>query len=185
MNNPFVVFSLPRSRSAWLSVLLSGPGAVIGHDSGPQTNNVAEFIAAVDGGTCETGAAFAWPLIRRMLPDAKFAVVRRDPAQVVQSLARFGLHGYEDELADRVRQLDQISAQPGTLSVEFEDLANEDACAQLYDHCLGRPMPRGWWRHLDPINIQVDMRRQLQLLASRQPQIAALKAEAQRLMAYV
>src|SRR6185503_11458650 len=77
---PFVLFSLPRSRSAWLSVLLSRPGALVGHDIGigcAQPEDFAQRLRSDLAGTCETGAAFAWRLIRWLVPDARFAVVRR------------------------------------------------------------------------------------------------------------
>jgi hypothetical protein len=177
---PFVVFSLPRSRSAWLSVLLSSPGAICGHDIGPTLRSPEEFGERLNGelaGTCETGAAFAWRQIWQMLPDANFVVIRRDPQAVVRSLDAFGISGQDEEMRTRSAQLDEISAIPGTLTLEADELADEAACAMIYAHCLGRKMPSAWWAHLDHINIQVDMRRQLQLLAERRPQIEALKAQ--------
>lgn len=180
MMPPFVVFSLPRSRSAWLSVLLSGPGAICGHDIGPTLRAPNEFAERLSGdlvGTCETGAAFAWRLIWQMLPDANFVVIRRDPEAVVRSLSAFWISGQNEEMRARSAQLEEISALPGTLTVNFAELADEAASAMIYAHCLGRQMPRAWWAHLDPLNIQVDMQRQLRLLAERRPMIDALKAQ--------
>ncbi len=66
----FIVLSLPRSRSTWLSLFLSHE-AQIGHDIGADCSSVAEFMSSIGAGTCETGAAFAWPLIKRLSPDIK------------------------------------------------------------------------------------------------------------------
>lgn len=184
---PFVVFSLPRSRSTWLSIFLSRPDAICGHDIGPTLDRPEEFAERLTAdlvGTCETGAAFAWKLIREMLPEARFVVVRRDPAEVVRSLERFGITGQEGEMWGRARDLDRISAEPGTVTIDHTDLGDRAVCAALYRFCLGVPMPRAWWAALDPVNIQVDVGRQLQLLAERRPQIEAVKAGARERMAY-
>ena len=186
MPAPFIVFSLPRSRSTWLGVFLSRPDAICGHDIGPTCDHPGEFIAKLREevvGTCETGAAFAWKLIRRELPEARFAVIRRDPAEVVRSLERCGVTGQEGEIWGRARDLDRICAEPGTLAIDYADLARPEVCAALYRHCRGEPMPRAWWAALDPVNIQVDMGRQLGMLAARRTQIEALKAAARGALA--
>lgn len=189
MNAPFVVFSLPRSRSTWASVFLSAPEARCGHDIGQTIDRPEDFTARLSGdliGTCETGAEFAFPLIRTMLPDARFAVIRRPLPEVIQSFERFGLRGREldEELARRKADLAAISARPGVLNIDFNDLGRPEACAKLYRHCLGREMPAGWCELLAPINIQVDLRRQLQLSLDRLPQIEALKAEVRERIAH-
>jgi hypothetical protein len=186
VNLPFVVFSLPRSRSAWLSVFLGAPDRPCGHDIGPTLDHPGDLAERLRGGlagTCETGAAFAWPLIRGMLPEARFVVVWREPAEVARSLARFGWHDVEDELQARARHMAEIAALPGTLSVEVEGLADERTANGVYRHCHGRDAPAGWWAGLDRLNVQVDMSRQIRLLTERRPQIEAMKAEARRMMA--
>lgn len=176
---PFVVFSLPRSRSAWMSAFLSTPSALVAHDLGPRLGTPGELVWRLRNefaGTCETGAAFAWPLIRQLLPDVVFAVIRRDPADVTRSLERFGLVGYGEEMAARDRLLDEIAAQPGALSVDFNRLAEQGECSRIYDHCRGGAMPVGWWRHMDALNIQVDMARELRFLAENHGRIEAFKS---------
>lgn len=179
-SRPFVVFSLPRSRSTWLSVFLSRPEARCGHDIGPTLDHPEDFAErlCLGGlvGTCETGAAFAWRFIRQQIPEAQFVVLRRDPAKVVRSLEVLGIKGQEGEMWGRARDLDVISAQPGTITLESDHLAKPYVCAELYKALLGRSMSPGWWAQLDATNIQVDINRALQLLMERRPQIEALKA---------
>lgn len=187
MPAPYVIFSLPRSRSTWLSVFLSRPGALCGHDLGMTIASPDEFTTRLRGeyaGTCETGASFAWRLIRQQMPEARFAVVLRDPAEVVTSLARCGVIGVAQEIEARWNELVELSVQPGVLTLGFDDLNREAFCAELYRHCLGEAPPKGWWAHLDPVNIQVDMGRNLAALAARAAPIAALKADVRRLMAH-
>ena len=177
MTQPFIVFSLPRSRSTWLSLFLSYDGREIGHDIGADCATVADFFTLLGDGTCETGAAFAWPVIRRLNPHIKFAVVRRDPYEVNASLERFGITGQLIEMQKRSDLLEDIADLPGTLTVTHEDLAKPNVCGALFEHCLGEPFDHGWWQRLDPLNIQVDMPKQLAKLARNADRIAGLKAE--------
>ena len=172
---PFVVFSLPRSRSAWLSVLLG-----CGHDIATTIDHPEEFsgrLRDAGGGSCETGAAFAFPLIRKLMPEARFAVVRRDPRDVLASLQRLAIRDQQTEVWARAAHLDAIAEQPGVLSVEFDALKRSTACAALYHHCRREQMPPAWWAKLDGLNIQIDMAKRIDFLRLRHGRIEALKAE--------
>lgn len=186
---PFVIFSLPRSRSAWLSVLFSHGGGSVGHDIGIGCRTPEDFAGRLQGhgslsGTCETGAAFAWRLIRDMLPDARFAVVRRDPHEVVASLERFGFTDCSAEIKARDRHLDEIAAQPDVMSVDFKDLADPAVCGALFLHCTDRRMSERWWGHMDLMNVQVDMPRRIEWLIRNADSVASLKSEVTRRIAH-
>jgi hypothetical protein len=177
---PFIVFSLPRSRSAWMSMFLSYRERVIGHDIGPDCGYPNEFFLRLGQGTCETGAAFAWKFIRRVKPCVRFVVVRRDPFEVADSLARYGLTGFLSEMQSRDDDLMQISEEPGTLTVEYHDLVNPEPCADIFAHCLGEVMPDWWWQRYDGLNIQVDMAKQIEKLVRNADRISKLKADVRR-----
>ena len=130
----FVVFSLPRSRSAWLSVFLSRGSRLVGHDIGVESATPEEFLGRIGAdlaGTCETGAGFAWSSIRNARPDLKFAVILRNPVEVSASLERFGLFGMLPEMRQRMEYLAEIAQLPGTLNLTFDALSDPDACAAL------------------------------------------------------
>jgi len=182
-HHPFVVFSLPRSRSAWSSIFLSYGGLSCGHDIGIECASPEDFVEAMTGklaGTCETGAMFAWRLIREYLPTVKFVTVRRPRADVIASLERFGLTGFEGEMERRDTFLDEIAALPGTLNLSFDDLASADGCRKMFEFCLERPLDLDWWSHLQAIDIQVDMQKCLGRLAANRSKIDALKADVAR-----
>lgn len=179
----FVVFSLPRSRSAWLSLFLSYAGREVGHDIGPDCASVGQFMAKIGDGTCETGAIFAWPLIRRLRPDLKLAIVRRDPHEVTESLERFGVHDQLIEMQRRSDFLEDLSAQRGVVTVDYEDVSHASGCKRLFEHCLDEEFDLGWWRRFDPINIQVDMDKQIAKLVNNRARIEALKAEVEASLA--
>lgn len=175
--SPFVIFSLPRSRSTWLSVFLSHDGQNIGHDIGIECSSPSEFASRLRalGGTCETGAGFAWRKITQMIPDCRFVVVRRSIATVVHSLEALGYMGLVDEIRTRAQHLDEISALPQTLVIEYDDLERFFICDQIYRHCLGKPCDPAWFDKMSTINVQVDLQWQMGRLFENRERIAFLK----------
>lgn len=136
-------------------------------------------------GTCETGAAFAAPLIKRLAPETRFVTVRRPVAHVLASLARLGLTGLESEMRQRDAQLDAIERDPECLRIDYDDLGRPGPCADIYEFCTGLARDAQWWAALAPLNIQVDMTRQLALLQINAERIVALKAQVAEMMADV
>lgn len=113
-------------------------------------------------GTVETAGAPWWRLLPRYAPDARLAVIRRDPAEVVGSLMRIGGVEFDRARIERViwrldRKLDQLTARvPGVLSVDFADLASESGCARIFEHCTGLEHDPRHWARWAPVNVQID-----------------------------
>lgn len=180
--HPFIVFSLPRSRSAWLAHWLSDHDLFVGHDIGIECDSIAafkdKFANGLDG-SCETGSMFAWRLIRREIPGIKFVVIRRQRAAVAASLARFGLAGLEAELEARDRFLDEIEVQPEAIRVDFQMMPHQDICRDILAHVAPNRMFHGkHWRDWNGLNVQVKMDERLARLAENSAHIEAMKAEA-------
>jgi hypothetical protein len=176
---PFVVFSLPRSRSAWLSTVLCSSGRLVGHDIGINCKTPEDFISELTsrGGTCETGASFAWREIRKVFPYAPFVVILRNPKDVDESLQKFGLAGYLPELEKRYEELIEISSQPNVFSCRYEDLSSSEIISDLYRHCTGQESSLDWINKLQDTNIQVDMGRRISTLSQNKTQIDLLKQQ--------
>jgi hypothetical protein len=175
---PFVIFALPRSRTAWLSQWLSYQNRIVGHDLGAYADTCQGFLDALwpFTGTVETGAQDAHRLMRIAMPDAKFVTIRRQPINVADSLTKFGIMQY-DEMERRAEVLDDIE-RDGALSIPYESLSDARVCANLWEHLLpGVPFNFNWWRYMDQQNIQIDVAAHLQLLAERQPQLDKLAEE--------
>lgn len=182
MSPPFVIFGLPRSRTAWLSRFLTYGDWVCGHEElrhARSLDDVRSWLAQPCTGTAETAAAPWWRLARHLRPDLKVVVVRRDVQASTDSMMRLGL--FTDRAAvERVirqmdRKLEQISRRvPDALSVHFEDLEREDVCAAVFEHCLGLPHDPAWWRHWSGINVQCDMRAILRYCLAYAPQLDKL-----------
>ena len=57
----------------------------------------------------------------------------------------------------RLADLDEISAQPDTLTVNFAELGSAAACGGVYSLCTGDTMPWERWNRFNGLNIQVDL----------------------------
>jgi GNAT superfamily N-acetyltransferase len=178
---PFVIFSLPRSRSAWLAHWLGAVcGQPVAHDMAIECDTTDEWLEALYRrvrGSCETGAAAAWPVLRQALPHCRIVLVWRDIIEVAASAERAGLPVSYDELERRYEAMLEMSGLPNVLSVQFSSLASPRTCAAIQRHCLGTEFDWPRWAEMDRVNIQVDMPARIQRLQERAAPIAALKTE--------
>lgn len=160
----FVVFALPRSRTAWLSRFLTYGDWICGHDElrhCRSLEDVSAWLAQPCAGTVETAAAPFW---RLLAPGTRVAVVRRPVADVVASLQALQLGAWDDaSLTAAMQRLDRKLAQiaarwPDALSLTFDQLRDEAQCARLFEHCLQQPHDHAWWAAMAPLNVQINMR---------------------------
>lgn len=182
MPPPFVIFALPRSRTAWLSQWLhhASGGDPVGHDTAIEANSIDGWLETIYRhvrGTCETGAVEAWPILRQAIPDCRIVTVHRDLADVVRSLEAFGAIPPWRDLERRHAALRDLAEKPGVLSVAFADLVDPRVCATLEEHCLSMPFNWPVWHDMACRNVQLDLPARMARLAERRPVIDALKAE--------
>lgn len=161
---PFVIFALPRSRTTWLSKFLTYGNHICGHEElrhCRSLDDVKAWFSQSCIGSAETAASPFWRLLGKIAPTAKIVVVRRPVNEVVDSL--MAVHEFERESLTRLmesldRKLDQIEARLPVLSVAFDELATEEGCKRVFEHCLPYPFDREHWRAWDRVNVQCDMR---------------------------
>lgn len=179
---PFVVLALPRSRTAWLSHWLAYGPRWVGHDIGAECHTIHDFVIPFEHGmvgTVETGAMIAWREIKDLL-DPHFVVVKRPIWQVLHSLSRFGFRpeGLVEEMLRRDAMLDEVSALPGVLTVEFDSLGDSAIAKRIWHKCLGpEPFDPQWFKLENGLNIQVDMGARIQRLSRNGDVLATLKAQ--------
>jgi hypothetical protein len=182
--SPFIIFTLPRSRSAWLSHWLSyikdgSRVKSVGHDSFSKCSSLEECFALFEGtldGTVETGAAFAYPVLRNGLPKAKMLVVQRDPMDCLHSLMKKGITVDANDWSQRVRDLWTVSAS-GVRTIAYSDLDLESCARWIWEYCLEVPWDIQWWAQWSPINVQVDMQKRMEELRRDADNIVKLKLE--------
>ena len=187
MTPPFVVFSLPRSRTFWLSKFLSFGGWNCGHEEirhARDMDDIKTWLSMPCTGTVETAAAPFWRTLRDLAPNARVVTLRRDRNDVIASMIRLGIPFDITDLTAAARRwdakLDQIEQRwPGVLSVRFEDLQREDVCASLFEYCTGSPPPPGYWANVAPLNLQIDMPALMRYMKAYQPQLTKLARTAQ------
>jgi hypothetical protein len=176
---PFIILSLPRSRSAWLAAFLSYPPKQCGHDIASESRSVPDFLnrlARFDG-TCETGAVVGWQLIHWYIPQARIIVVKRPVEEIKRSLAQFGIVPVEGELEARGAMLDACAALPSVTAFDFDELNDQDVCTWIFETCLGLDFDRRWYRKLANQNIQIDVGAQMAKLRGRQSDLTKLKSD--------
>jgi len=178
---PFVVLSLPRSRSAWLAHWLAGVAQMpVGHDLAIEADSIDQWLGQVARGyrgTCETGAVEVWPILRRSIPTCRIITVHRPLGAVCASLRAAGYEPPMDDLTRRSAALERLAGQAGVMAFPFDALNDPRWCAVLQEHALGMPFDWPTWREASDLNVQVKRDVRLARLAERRPQIERLRAE--------
>lgn len=186
--SPFIIFSLPRSRTTWLSKFLSYGQWHCGHDELRHMrglDDVKSWLAQPFTGSVETAAAPWWRLLKKYRPDVRMLVIRRSVEDVVGSLMRLELGFDRAEMTKLMRSLDaklaQIERRMDAPSVRFEDLNDIRYCSAIFQFCLDRPFDKeATWRYaqLRDQNIQCSMSALIRYAAAFRPQMEKMKATA-------
>ena len=115
-----------------------------------------------------------------MRPDIKTVVVRRPLDDVTRSLlgscgTPFNEAKLRRDMERLDAKLDQIAARvPDALVVTFDELATEQGCAKVFEHCLGLPHDPAWWRKLAPVNLTISFPAAVRYHAANAVQIARM-----------
>lgn len=141
-------------------------------------DDVKSWFMQACTGSVETAAAPWWRLVPKGI---KTVTIRRNPADVVDSLVRLGFD--RERVTDLVRRydakLDQIEKRvPGVLSVRYEELDDEATCARIFEHCLPYQHDPRWFELMAPKNLQINILQQCRYAQAHLPQFAKLAAQA-------
>jgi hypothetical protein len=176
----FLVTGLPRSKTAWMSVVASMvPDAICYHE--PVTRfkrweccfDIWKNPTTVHVGIADSGLGFH---LDRILADVapQILIIRRDPQQVKESLKRLNptRTNYVDLLSE---SLDAFSTSPGVRSVAFDDLAHPDTVADCLNHLIpGSTLAKERISELINLNIQVDLDRFWKLASANRAHAAEM-----------
>ena len=182
----FLILTLPRSRSAWLSHFLNYPPRIVGHDIIVECKDIREFVVAFSTGmygTVETGGMLGWKLYKKLLPAVKIITIHRPIEEVSQSFKKIGL-SIEIEDLEKANDLLNLCAEiPGAKSYCFADLDRMEVCRELFEYCLDLPFDYDWYEELSKLNIQIDMRARIQQIVENQHSLAFLKQQVNEMSA--
>lgn len=156
---PFLISGLPRSRTAWLSILFTHYPSFCLHEGLSKFGDVGSMVKAfsmsgVPVGDSDSGLT--------LFPDAvlsaaaagqvRLAVIDRDAADVYVSLNEFykgSPYSASDVMAKALPGHKAIMASPDALVVKFDDLSDETKVAELYQHLIpGLAFPAAWFHQL-------------------------------------
>lgn len=174
----FVVLSLPRSRSAWLSRFLTYGDWYCGHEEIRHLRSIDDiklWFEQPNVGTAETAGAPWWRTLLDYAPDVKVVVVRRPVEDVFDSLMAIPGTSFDPAvllplLYKMNCKLNQIEARlPNVMSVNFADLAEEATCARIFEYCLPYKHDPAHWAALAPVNIQINMAATMRYMQAYKP----------------
>ena len=174
---PFIIYSLPRSRTLWLSEFLAYDGWRVYHDIPLSVGTLAEMRAALAvprTGTVETNLSRAAPMLLTWFPDAPIVVIRRPVDDVLASMTRIGWQMERSYLEAEDRNLDEIGKLPNAIMVPYHQLSTKTGCEDVFEHCLRRRFDFEHWKRFRYRNIQVDPTAHSEFVATRWEQIQAL-----------
>lgn len=175
----FIVYGLPRSRTYWVSKFLTYGGWECSHEQMRYVRgmeDVRSWLSQEWTGTCETLAARWWRVVQHCRPDLRVVVIRRPVEEVVESLMRVPGCGFDAvQLTQQMRKLDRaldlIEDNVPSLGVDYADLADEAACARIFEHCLPFEHDHDWWATMAPINAQANVPAQVRYMAAHKRQL--------------
>jgi GNAT superfamily N-acetyltransferase len=186
----FLVLSLPRSRSAWISRYLSYRGWHCGHDQlryMRSVDDIKAWLAQPETGSCETAGAPFWRLLPIYAPGIRLVTVRRPVEEVVASLMNAGLRADVADVRRAMitldRKLDQIEGRlPNVLRFNFDDLKEEAACRYLFEYCLPFLHDSDWWQQMAAQNIQINLPAMVRYVRANTKALQTLSSQARHLM---
>jgi hypothetical protein len=133
----FIVLSLPRSRTAWLSLYLTLAGLPCEHELIAKSDSFESAINKIKAegiGCCDTAQVFKLKELKDEL-NPKILVIKRNVKDVIDSLSKIGITGIDEFLIKQSELLDQASMDEGTLTVRYEDI--DSRIEEIYSYLSG------------------------------------------------
>ncbi len=126
--NLFIVSGMPRARTAWVANYMTHRGILCMHEGlslFDSPEECAEWmrLEAKDRpavGICDSGAVWFYRALERLLPEAKWALIRRLPGESEASY--LGEHGIDVSLHAHAVRLEEVASLRTALTVDFAEL---------------------------------------------------------------
>ena len=141
MTQPFLITGLPRSRTAWWSVVASTPFSVCLHEPAKECSSFKQLKALwlslpVYRGISDSGIAHQLPRIMKEI-EPRTLIVDRDPSAVLASFRRYWGKPFDEERVQRVLAgayvaLKAHHSHPLVKVVKFEALNDYDTAQECF-----------------------------------------------------
>lgn len=161
MKTPFFVTGLPRSRTAWLSVLFTTEHVTCHHEAIRFCENFGQYLDIMSGYGIDGDSSSALiPVADKVIaywPDAPWLIVNRPPDECAASAAK--VLGIELQQAlvmaynDR-KKLDAINPAR-VMRIDFKQLDDEDGVKEAWEFLLpGMPFNAARYHVLNQLKIE-------------------------------
>lgn len=156
----FFICSLPRSRTAWLSVFLTHGDSFCFHEPAVELSDFSQFRPLFEStgrqvvGTSDCGNAWIVDGLAREFPESRFVVVRRPLEAVRQSMLEMGLPD-NGTLEKSAIMLDYTVRTYSHISIDADDLGDPEAVKMLCEY-VGAPFDIARFNLLAALNVQVN-----------------------------
>lgn len=146
----YLITGLPRTRSAWLAALLSSDDFPCFHEHVPFTAQKRAF------GLCDPGAACCYPnAALNLWAERKVVIVVRNDDEAQRSLkAWLGVQHLPNwsTVLNAYRYF--LSEATAPFLVHYQQLADPNAVAVLYQRLIGRELTDERWHLFEGLNVQ-------------------------------
>lgn len=176
----FFILSLPRSRTAWLANFLTFENSFCFHEGLLECDKVDKLksLFASTGkqivGNSDCGNILFLDELIKAFPDAKYVVIKRPLEEVKKEMRGMGLGDWDGWTLDiSEKRMNEVMKDVDALIIDYHDL-DEQACKQIWDHCIGTPFNSTRWRMLDGLDIQIILQKKLEYMRSKLGNIQSL-----------
>ena len=183
---PFIIYSLGRSRTAWLSAFLTYGDWRCYHEISSRLRSfedIKKLLSIPKIGILETAAIPARPLIKYACPGIRELIIIRPLEEVIESylatdtagLVTWDTKKLRSVLSREYRELEKLSSS--VLTIEYKDIATEEGCKKIFEHCLPYTFDKEWWEIGKDQNIQIDMKAFFQYYLENRDEIENFKKQ--------
>lgn len=158
---PVFTLSLPRSRTAWLTMYLNGNGVNAFHDLWRFVKTPAELKKFLESSksdvvvSCDTANIFFYEELRAEFPDARFVKIIRNIDDVKESMAL----SYGEAVDDLLLKVnDRLLSAEADFVIEYEEWT-EARSYELFQFLTGGPPDLVWHLMAHEFNVQVTEQR--------------------------
>ncbi len=178
----FIIISLPRSRTAWLSVALTYGDSYCFHEPLLGCDSVSDLKVKFDSveakvvGGADTGAVLFLDNIIKEIPDIRVLVVERDAKECEISMEDMGFDHVD--LTVPKNALKEAGERENVKVVRYDDLSDPGTGQEIWEYCTGQnDFSAQRWLELAKLNIQVDNEMFFKELDYQQHSIGLLEEE--------
>jgi len=152
----FLIYSLPRSRSYWLSALFNLNGTSCNHDPSAHftdINSLKEYFQK--NNAIDTGLCMIHEKIATNCPELKIAILRRPLSEIFKSAENLGVNSnlIKNQFEHMEKILNTYKSSP---CLHFSDMNNYKKVADFYHNLTNKYLDEGLFKYLVNENIQKD-----------------------------